>query len=570
LPIEARIEWKRTSNVQWSAKVKRIPVERITEQFTHAVNSGDEKAAWSAANRALTDGLSVTEVYELVVLPSLATLSQRISERRTAADGRIIETLERILAKLHPNLPFHAGRPPHASVWVIADDSAERPLLEIRARVLTDLLGNDRWPTSPVKTDTEPISPPDAPEALIAIVSHEMDEIAIRAALAHALGDLQRVRTVIVGDAEEWSLQDLNVLTVPDEYQARRALKEVFTAELAGTSPHSDSALLCGQLSLSFESSDVLLCILDEQQKIVTANRVARDGFGFSAGEPIARYLDAGSRDIFEALLRGNDGTATQLVEVGFIRHGREYLTDVLLLQCGHNRAMLAYPKQEEVNRLTTILNNYNREINKLNRELREVRGQLRRQSGALDSANSQLGVTYDELNSCRLEDPLTGAFNKRYYTENLVNEINRARRYRRSLGFLLIDVDDFRQINEKYGHRAGDEVLRRIVNLASKHTRNGVDWIARVGDEEFVVVLPETDMEGCLQVGKKLRNLVASTPIEFGKHNIHATISVGGASYDALEDVPVSFQELTSRADEALDRARRDGPNNQHIEPIQ
>jgi diguanylate cyclase (GGDEF)-like protein len=494
--------------------VKRIPVENILEDFTLAVTSGDEKAAWNATNRALSDGLSVVEVCEHIILPSLASFTAGAPcAARHCEDGRVIEIFERVIDRLHPHLPFRAGRRPGALVWVLAADAAERAILEIRARLLADLLGSDGWQVPRIKTDMRPMGADAAPEAVIVLPSPTVTEGEIRKALTAAIGDFRQTRTIIIGNLEQRSLQELNALSVPDEYQARRALKDV---------------------------------------------------------EPVTQYLDAGSRDIFEALLRGNGGTATQLVEVGLLRHGRNYLAEILLLPCGENRSMLAYPKQEEVERLTKILNNYNREINKLNGDLREVRGQLRLQSNALDAANAQLGAAYEELNASRLEDPLTGAFNKRYYMVNLVNEINRARRYQRSLGFLLIDVDDFQKINERYGYPAGDEVLRRIVEMISGHIRNGIDWIARVGDEEFVVVLPETDMEGCLRVGEKLRALVASSTVEFDKRHILVTISVGGASYDALQDVPLSFQELTSRAGQALGHAREAGPNNQRIEPIE
>ncbi|RKY25704.1 MAG: hypothetical protein DRP79_06265 [Planctomycetota bacterium] len=551
--------------------MKRIPVENILEDFTHAVTGGDEKAAWNAANRALGDGLSVVEVCEHIILPSLASFTAGTpGAARPCEDGRVIEIFERIIDRLHPHLPFRAGRRPCALVWVLAAAAAERAISEIRARLLADLLGIDGWQVPRIKTDSQPMGEGAAPEAIIVLPAPAVTESEIRKALAAAIGDFRQTRTIIIGNLEQRSLQELNALSVPDEYQARMALKEVFAAEISGVSRLPAAALLPNQLSALFESSDVLLCILDEKQRIVTANRIARDEFGFCVGEPVTQYLDAGSRDIFEALLRGNGGAATQLVEVGLLRHGRNYLAEILLLPCGENRAMLAYPKQEEVERLTKILNNYNREINKLNGDLREVRGQLRLQSNALDAANAQLGAAYEELNASRLEDPLTGAFNKRYYMVNLVNEINRARRYQRSLGFLLIDVDDFQKINKRYGYPAGDEVLRRIVEIISGHIRNGIDWIARVGDEEFVVVLPETNMEGCLRVGEKLRALVASSTVEFDKRHILVTISVGGASYDALQDVPLSFQELTNRADQALGRAREAGPNNQRIEPIE
>jgi len=547
--------------------VKRIPVENIADTFAKALATGDEKAAWGVLNGAISDGLSATEACEMVLLPALAALSQQSETSAEHSERNIIECIEHIIARLQPHLPLKDTHQPHALVIVISNDQSANPLPGIRARVLTDLLECDGWRVS-LALDGWKSPPPGKPaDALIIIPAAEIDAQDTRERIADMVKKFQPAHAIVLTGIEQEQWQEAGILSAADEHEARRALKEL-TAASRGTSAQTEA--IHRQVAESFESSDVLLCILDEEHKVVTANRIARDEFGFTPGEPVAQYLDPGSREMFEALLKSNNGIATELVEAGFLRHGQPYLADILLMPCGEHRAMIAYPKQSEIDRLTKILNNYNKEINRLNHELRELRGQMKKQTSALGTANAQLGAAFEEINDARVEDPLTGAFNRKYYAVNLVNEINRARRYQRSLGFLLVGVDEFDKIAKDLGRAAVDDILRAVARLIMQNTRRGVDWIARVGEHEFVVVLPETNMEGCLRVGEKLRNLVATYEMHFNGKRAPITISVGGASYDAMQDVPVSFQELTSRAGRALGRARRKGPNGQNIEPLE
>ena len=547
--------------------MKRISVENMADTLAKALAAGDEKAAWSILNRAITDGLSATEVCEMVLLPALAALSRHgeISVERSGKN--IVECIEHIIARLQPHLPVKDTRTPHALIVVIPDARSANPLPAIRGRVLTDLLECDGWRVSLALNGVKSLPQEKSADALIIIPTAEISAPEEQERITDAVAKLKPAHAVVITTAEYEGWRDAGILPAADEHEARRALKELIAASRAASEQNEATHM---RIAESFESSDVLLCILDDNHKIITANRIARDEFGFTPGESVSQYLDAGSREMFATLLQNNNGIATELVEVGFLRHGQAYLADILLMPCGGYRAMIAYPKQGEIDRLTKILNNYNHEINRLNRELRELRGQMKRQTSALGTANAQIGAAFTKINDTRVEDPLTGAFNRKYYATHLVNEINRARRYQRSLGFLLVSVDEFDKIAKDLGRTAVDDILRAVARLITQNTRKGVDWIARVGEREFVVVLPETDMEGCLRVGEKLRNLVATYEMHFNGKLAPITISVGGASYDAMQDVPVSFQELTSRAGRALGRARREGPNAQNIEPLE
>ena len=175
-------------------------------------------------------------------------------------------------------------------------------------------------------------------------------------------------------------------------------------------------------------------------------------------------------------------------------------------------------------------------------------------------------------LEELSVRDPLTGLYNRRYFQDRLTHEIQRARRHGRPLSLLIADIDHFKEINDTYGHQAGDEVLRSIALLLVNQTR-ATDITARYGGEEFVAVLPETDAHGALRVAEKLRESVAVTPLyhlERGvlgesprtdeTSSIGCTISIGVASFDAKRMADAG--ELVRAADEALYAAKQAGRN--------
>jgi two-component system cell cycle response regulator len=124
----------------------------------------------------------------------------------------------------------------------------------------------------------------------------------------------------------------------------------------------------------------------------------------------------------------------------------------------------------------------------------------------------------------------------------------------------LVLDIDFFKSVNDTYGHDAGDDVLREFAIRVRKSIR-GIDLACRLGGEEFVVVMPETDMAVAATVAERLRRRIATEPfpIEQGKRSIDVTISIGLA---ALENVDDTSANILKRADQALYRAKRDGRN--------
>ncbi len=159
--------------------------------------------------------------------------------------------------------------------------------------------------------------------------------------------------------------------------------------------------------------------------------------------------------------------------------------------------------------------------------------------------------------------DGLTTTFNKRYIIETLQREISRARRHSRPLALLMCDIDHFKHINDTYGHLAGDYVLKELVNTVRSILRPD-DVMGRYGGEEFVLVLPETDLKGALEVSERMRKVVESHPFSFegellnGKEHHGITISIGVTEL-AEEWLD---QDFLKAADEKLYEAKKAGRN--------
>lgn len=154
--------------------------------------------------------------------------------------------------------------------------------------------------------------------------------------------------------------------------------------------------------------------------------------------------------------------------------------------------------------------------------------------------------------------DSLTGILNRGEGMRRFQQEISRSLRKQEPMSILIIDIDHFKLVNDKYGHQVGDHVLRMIVSNLKAILRN-YDIICRYGGEEFLVMLPNTEMEKALETAERLRQLIAETPIEIrGDTNIPLTISLGASALQAKD----SLDSMIYRADNALYLAKEKGRN--------
>lgn len=164
----------------------------------------------------------------------------------------------------------------------------------------------------------------------------------------------------------------------------------------------------------------------------------------------------------------------------------------------------------------------------------------------------------HEEIYRLMTMDALTQTHNRRYFNEALEREYQRSLRYRRALALILFDIDHFKQINDTYGHVAGDSVLRQL-GLVVKPRLRQQDVFARVGGEEFAVLLPEVDAEGALVAAEKIRRLVEGARFLVDHREFGCTVSVGVTSFDARMTSPES---LYQSADKNLYEAKRTGRN--------
>ena len=155
--------------------------------------------------------------------------------------------------------------------------------------------------------------------------------------------------------------------------------------------------------------------------------------------------------------------------------------------------------------------------------------------------------------------DPLTGAYNRHSFHEIAERELSRARRAEQPLSIILLDVDHFRTINETYGNRAGDEVLRQIADLVSPTLRKE-DMLVRYGGEQLLVMLPEVPGPGAVVVAGRIRKAVEAEALKVGGQELSATVSVGVSA--RLDEGPESIEGLLARAEEALAIAKKRGRN--------
>jgi diguanylate cyclase (GGDEF)-like protein len=164
----------------------------------------------------------------------------------------------------------------------------------------------------------------------------------------------------------------------------------------------------------------------------------------------------------------------------------------------------------------------------------------------------------HEEIYRLTTVDGLTQIYNKRYFMETVERELSRSHRYRRELSLIMFDIDHFKQINDTYGHLAGDYVLKHLAQVIKAKIRRE-DMMARFGGEEFAIVLPEIDNAGALQFAEKIRKLVVATKFRFEEADIDVKISIGVATAQAEE---TDLNEFIKRADAFLYEAKKSGRN--------
>jgi two-component system cell cycle response regulator len=173
------------------------------------------------------------------------------------------------------------------------------------------------------------------------------------------------------------------------------------------------------------------------------------------------------------------------------------------------------------------------------------------------------LRITLTENRKLSATDDLTKVASRRFFGKQFPREVDRAARYGRALSLILCDIDNFKKINDTLGHAAGDDILKQFGPRLMRQLRKGIDWVARIGGEEFAIVMPETPYEAALEVARKLRAAVGGPAFKASAKYLQVTASFGLCGMDK---VPVGEARLAERvlkvADAALYRSKNDGRN--------
>ena len=172
------------------------------------------------------------------------------------------------------------------------------------------------------------------------------------------------------------------------------------------------------------------------------------------------------------------------------------------------------------------------------------------------------LNSLMQRLNSLANIDRLTGLFNRRFLDQQLVLELARAERYKRALGLIMIDIDHFKEFNDRHGHQKGDEVLAAVGKILSDNTRKS-DLAARFGGEELTVLLPEVTPGQAQLAAEKIRRQIETESLEHTGLTVTASIGVAVSTQQGI-----TAAELIRRADEALYRAKQSGRNRVEAAP--
>jgi len=178
-------------------------------------------------------------------------------------------------------------------------------------------------------------------------------------------------------------------------------------------------------------------------------------------------------------------------------------------------------------------------------------------------SLEQSLKKQNEEIKLLSITDYMTNVFNRGYLNKQLASVIKYFSRYNHPLSIIMYDIDYFKNVNDQYGHQAGDLVLKRFADCLKQNLRQEADWVARYGGEEFIIVLPETSLSNALIVAERKRQLISEMIVESERGLIKVTASFGAASVlPSKEAKHVSMEILIAGADRCLYKAKAEGRN--------
>ena len=205
------------------------------------------------------------------------------------------------------------------------------------------------------------------------------------------------------------------------------------------------------------------------------------------------------------------------------------------------------------------LLQKANEELSRLNFSCETLIVEFRESKARAELLAAELKAANSKLRNAAFRDDLSGLYNHRFFHESLSGEIEAAERYRHPVSVIMLDVDNFKTINDTHGHQMGDAVLRTVGQYLFRTSRAS-DIPARYGGDEFVILLRDTTLDGAKVRAKTICSEIATTPIQIDGIKVDITVSVGVAGYH--QRAPVSKNQLINLADKAMYQSKRDGRN--------
>jgi diguanylate cyclase (GGDEF)-like protein/PAS domain S-box-containing protein len=190
--------------------------------------------------------------------------------------------------------------------------------------------------------------------------------------------------------------------------------------------------------------------------------------------------------------------------------------------------------------------------------ERKQVEKKLRYANERLQSQLIEIGTLQSKLRAQAVRDPLTNLFNRRYLDETLDRELARSAREGYPVCVIMMDIDHFKQVNDTYGHEAGDQILKSLATTLITQNRRG-DFACRYGGEEFVIVMPNIQVETAYQRAEYFRTCLGSLNVQYGSFNLTTTLSIGIACYPSNGE---DRESVLRAADRALYGAKKAGRN--------
>ncbi|XID95920.1 diguanylate cyclase [Paenibacillaceae bacterium WGS1546] len=309
-----------------------------------------------------------------------------------------------------------------------------------------------------------------------------------------------------------------------------------------------------------FEHMTTGVIVVDENGKVLEVNRGASPLAQVAKGETfeMERFLAPlhVQGEIYEFLYRYNHHPYEKLQMEFSLQDNSGRHVSIQISPVFDNRKTLlgriiTFHDVTELRKLVVEMNRKNEALHERNLELITIQEELFRVNQKLE----QMAVT----------DGLTGCFNRRYLMQQLEHEVLLNMRYRIPFAIFLFDIDYFKQINDRYGHLVGDEVIKSTANIVRSMLRR-TDILARYGGEEFTVYLPHTNREQSEHLAEKIMQAVGENAVDAGKEKVSVTISMGVLSESSenlrFSDPKEYLREVFASADAALYKAKNEGRN--------